>query len=126
MCMIFFFNDTATTEIYTLSLHDALPIFSLVGACACHYHEPTTKIISASGRDCDFHSHLRDGLPNVVFIGKKHCPLRLSVFCSCLVHTVYHFVANLSSAKGLFPRGIREIEGRKWEEKVNLRQKSKT
>src|SRR2546426_6332285 len=25
----FFFNDTATTEIYTLSLHDALPIFGL-------------------------------------------------------------------------------------------------
>src|SRR3712207_7809302 len=25
----FFFNDTATTEIYTLSLHDALPIFDL-------------------------------------------------------------------------------------------------
>ena len=23
----FFFNDTATTEIYTLSLHDALPIY---------------------------------------------------------------------------------------------------
>src|SRR3712207_8227130 len=28
-CMFFFFNDTATTEIYTLSLHDALPIFWL-------------------------------------------------------------------------------------------------
>src|SRR5256885_11063918 len=26
-CPFFFFNDTATTEIYTLSLHDALPIF---------------------------------------------------------------------------------------------------
>src|SRR3712207_8409939 len=26
--MFFFFNDTATTEIYTLSLHDALPIFN--------------------------------------------------------------------------------------------------
>src|SRR3712207_7011912 len=26
MCDMFFFNDTATTEIYTLSLHDALPI----------------------------------------------------------------------------------------------------
>src|SRR5687768_18297434 len=26
--LIFFFNDTATTEIYTLSLHDALPIWS--------------------------------------------------------------------------------------------------
>src|SRR3712207_9497001 len=27
----FFFNDTATTEIYTLSLHDALPIFCRYG-----------------------------------------------------------------------------------------------
>src|SRR2546422_7848948 len=27
--MFFFFNDTATTEIYTLSLHDALPISSM-------------------------------------------------------------------------------------------------
>ena len=26
LCCGFFFNDTATTEIYTLSLHDALPI----------------------------------------------------------------------------------------------------
>src|SRR3712207_9329340 len=26
VCAFFFFNDTATTEIYTLSLHDALPI----------------------------------------------------------------------------------------------------
>src|SRR3712207_8734190 len=26
VCDFFFFNDTATTEIYTLSLHDALPI----------------------------------------------------------------------------------------------------
>src|SRR5438067_9841087 len=30
MCSFFFFNDTATTEIYTLSLHDALPIFCVV------------------------------------------------------------------------------------------------
>src|SRR4029434_11362385 len=36
-----FFNDTATTEIYTLSLHDALPIFkadglfNLVCMCVC-------------------------------------------------------------------------------------------
>src|SRR2546430_10629459 len=26
--LFFFFNDTATTEIYTLSLHDALPIYA--------------------------------------------------------------------------------------------------
>src|SRR2546430_4825441 len=30
----FFFNDTATTEIYTLSLHDALPISAAQGAAA--------------------------------------------------------------------------------------------
>src|SRR5256885_11780759 len=29
VCFFFFFNDTATTEIYTLSLHDALPICDL-------------------------------------------------------------------------------------------------
>src|SRR5437773_11391105 len=29
----FFFNDTATTEIYTLSLHDALPILSIFQIC---------------------------------------------------------------------------------------------
>ena len=28
MFFVFFFNDTATTEIYTLSLHDALPILA--------------------------------------------------------------------------------------------------
>src|SRR5256885_9612835 len=32
MSSFFFFNDTATTEIYTLSLHDALPICSLTGS----------------------------------------------------------------------------------------------
>src|SRR2546427_7178069 len=35
LCLLFlfffFFNDTATTEIYTLSLHDALPIWSWYG-----------------------------------------------------------------------------------------------
>src|SRR5688572_32549172 len=31
---LFFFNDTATTEIYTLSLHDALPIYVLLCAFA--------------------------------------------------------------------------------------------
>src|SRR5438034_9354544 len=31
--LFFFFNDTATTEIYTLSLHDALPISHHDGFC---------------------------------------------------------------------------------------------
>ena len=33
---LFFFNDTATTEIYTLSLHDALPISEAEGSTSTH------------------------------------------------------------------------------------------
>src|SRR3712207_7549546 len=35
MVYLFFFNDTATTEIYTLSLHDALPICSSGRGSGC-------------------------------------------------------------------------------------------
>src|SRR5277367_7194477 len=38
-CFFFFFNDTATTEIYTLSLHDALPILLQI-------HRPDHKMFS--------------------------------------------------------------------------------
>src|SRR5258708_36009656 len=34
---LFFFNDTATTEIYTLSLHDALPILANVNQASKTY-----------------------------------------------------------------------------------------
>src|SRR2546430_12477458 len=37
---IFFFNDTATTEIYTLSLHDALPISAKTNSA----RNPTTMV----------------------------------------------------------------------------------
>src|SRR2546429_3588735 len=36
LLFFFFFNDTATTEIYTLSLHDALPIFRIVDDFSAH------------------------------------------------------------------------------------------
>src|SRR2546430_10491963 len=42
--LFFFFNDTATTEIYTLSLHDALPISPRAAGCAA----PTTRSIAAN------------------------------------------------------------------------------
>src|SRR3712207_7015305 len=35
----FFFNDTATTEIYTLSLHDALPIYERLEVGELHRHD---------------------------------------------------------------------------------------
>src|SRR2546429_8676720 len=65
----FFFNDTATTEIYTLSLHDALPI------CAVRaFHQRAMGVIQLrrAGRDADmagpalrhvhsFRDHLQTG-----------------------------------------------------------------
>ena len=40
----FFFNDTATTEIYTLSLHDALPIWNQTMDLSCFYGFQNGKI----------------------------------------------------------------------------------
>src|SRR3712207_7079200 len=42
--MFFFFNDTATTEIYTLSLHDALPILLGLGRVGL---EPVPELLVA-------------------------------------------------------------------------------
>src|SRR2546422_11336055 len=44
--LFFFFNDTATTEIYTLSLHDALPIYSGTGSTT---YGPTSTPPTATG-----------------------------------------------------------------------------
>src|SRR5688572_31958569 len=43
----FFFNDTATTEIYTLSLHDALPIFWKAFLAAPF--APETQLVAVTG-----------------------------------------------------------------------------
>src|SRR2546425_9451756 len=56
----FFFNDTATTEIYTLSLHDALPIFR-------------RREKRAQGRRGAFeHGHAQDRPPLQVPIAHRH------------------------------------------------------
>ena len=45
MYLFFFFNDTATTEIYTLSLHDALPI--------CFLDDVVDDVLEDVGEDAD-------------------------------------------------------------------------
>src|SRR3712207_7230221 len=49
--MFFFFNDTATTEIYTLSLHDALPI----------WHAEAHPVEALRGRQPDLLGELERG-----------------------------------------------------------------
>src|SRR5258708_4810777 len=49
----FFFNDTATTEIYTLSLHDALPICVLTLVPPSRVPVSAVPPLSVSGRECN-------------------------------------------------------------------------
>src|SRR5882762_11964072 len=62
----FFFNDTATTEIYTLSLHDALPIFPLdriywdrgLGADGFRVHRSRLARVRSEEHTSELQSHL--------------------------------------------------------------------
>src|SRR5579864_9680664 len=55
----FFFNDTATTEIYTLSLHDALPVFT-GGTIGFHQllHEPWHSAFRSEEHTSELQSHV--------------------------------------------------------------------
>ena len=58
---LFFFNDTATTEIYTLSLHDALPIFLAVSAALKTRHHGLASFVFEAGhylRSAIFHNEI--------------------------------------------------------------------
>src|SRR5258706_16481955 len=69
----FFFNDTATTEIYTLSLHDALPIYLYthvtrrrIGERLLHQLEFARAGAKASHRSEEHTSELQS-LTNIVY-----------------------------------------------------------
>src|SRR3712207_9176215 len=53
LCICFFFNDTATTEIYTLSLHDALPIWraTLLRALADALEARRDDVVAVADRE---------------------------------------------------------------------------
>src|SRR5256885_5094369 len=56
--VVFFFNDTATTEIYTLSLHDALPISEGLAAKAerVRVHDLSSEVASIELRRSEEHT----------------------------------------------------------------------
>src|SRR5690349_23270406 len=51
MCLLFFFNDTATTEIYTLSLHDALPISKIAAETLNDFRGAGGPAVAADAHD---------------------------------------------------------------------------
>src|SRR2546430_12714867 len=50
LLIFFFFNDTATTEIYTLSLHDALPIYPSRHGSGRHARRAASLASQSGGR----------------------------------------------------------------------------
>src|SRR5437660_11751425 len=69
---VFFFNDTATTEIYTLSLHDALPICVLVAGEEVQRVTVVCHLLGAVGARRDRKS---------TRLNSSHVAISYAVFC---------------------------------------------
>src|SRR5258705_7790409 len=83
LASFFFFNDTATTEIYTLSLHDALPISPFVRTTrlvaiegACRKGKYRTGLIASSNPASSL-----DGDRKSTRLNSSHLGISYAVFC---------------------------------------------
>src|SRR5436190_14763033 len=72
--LLFFFTDTATTEIYTLSLHDALPICAW--PCAIRSPAPSTPAAASTPR-----SSRRRADRKSTRLNSSHTVISYAVFC---------------------------------------------
>src|SRR5688572_33117880 len=89
LCLLFYFlfSDTATTEIYTLSLHDALPIFirpSSAVYCAMRSH----AVAASSSDRNDSLASVASAVPSTRWRDRKstrlnssHSQISYAVFC---------------------------------------------
>src|SRR3712207_7474025 len=99
MYYIFFFNDTATTEIYTLSLHDALPIFYALATIA---FQALTGTLPRAGKTvvAVLSQARREPPPDLdrksTRLNSSHANISYAVFCLKkkklhLFHPLHHF-----------------------------------
>src|ERR1019366_10554361 len=65
-CSCFFFNDTAPTEIYTLSLHDALPIYQLLLVLGITVYRPLNRFRLSGRYRSEEHTSELQSLTNLV------------------------------------------------------------
>src|SRR2546430_10242305 len=84
--IFFFFNDTATTEIYTLSLHDALPIYlthtissSLLNEVAFNYNGNRINILPKSSFGAPLAAPSGDR--KSTRLNSSHSQISYAVFC---------------------------------------------
>src|SRR3712207_8706667 len=88
--LFFFFNDTATTEIYTLSLHDALPISAIrVRACRFEMSPITGSVLARDNLYTNINAHFPRFLLCFYFykdrkstrLNSSHANISYAVFC---------------------------------------------
>src|SRR3989454_2773081 len=81
----FFFNDTATTEIYTLSLHDALPIFAYTAGDLDVWREVMARVMTAAGAHRGDLLHIAFGYGLLdrksTRLNSSHLVISYAVFC---------------------------------------------
>src|SRR5258708_9288974 len=94
----FFFNDTATTEIYTLSLHDALPIYPWVRGDGVGYYAfaRAPKRSSLRDRKSTRLNSSHQIISYAVFcLKKKKKPISSTLLC----HTKHSFAKNMNDKR---------------------------
>src|SRR2546430_7261219 len=78
-CVFFFFNDTATTEIYTLSLHDALPISIMIVPYIAAVSREVLLAVPSSQREAALDGTARDR--KSTRLNSSHSQISDAVFC---------------------------------------------
>src|SRR3712207_7631269 len=87
MILFFFFNDTATTEIYTLSLHDALPIllgYVLAHELGHHVQALRGRVPSRAQEETlrgELHAECLAGDRKSTRLNSSHANISYAVFC---------------------------------------------
>src|SRR2546426_4904445 len=110
LCSFFFFNDTATTEIYTLSLHDALPICATANGIQAAGLSPLVRANGESGiylRSEEHTSELQSPcnlVCRLLLEKKKHPTVNTTCYIdhTALLITTHHDTNNIR--KPLFQR----------------------
>src|SRR5258708_29132590 len=88
LCLsFFFFNDTATTEIYTLSLHDALPIYTPVRVAVAK--GANRLIILPTGYACATHAPPIGAVANVLHAWRDRKSTRLNSSHQIISYAVF-------------------------------------
>src|SRR3990172_8578521 len=125
----FFFNDTATTEIYTLSLHDALPILFVLGDLAENpAHDFSRARLGQPRRPLDrseeHTSELQSRLPLLcrLFFLMIRRPPRSTLFPYTTLFRSYSFSAILRRIRRMiFPERVLGSPGAHWIDRKSTR-----